>query len=305
MQISQITQNNKLLNHLHIHHKHLSVKIFPNLGGSIQELVVHGTQIIDGITIDEDGLEDYKSTYKSSVLFPFPNRIEDGKYEYKGKSYQCDINEPAVNNAIHGLVYNKTFEMVECQVYEERAKIILRYVSDGNLPGFPFPFQLDLVYRISFQGALSLSFIAKNTGNESFPYGMGWHPYFCSDNLNDASFSFSSKNFYACNNRSIPFNTKDSELPEKFTLEDKTFDDAFSLNNPRCDFNTDTYNLSLDFKYPEGTYLQIYTPPHRKNIAIEPMTCVANSFNNKIGFTELLPGDSDTWRIDLFYITKS
>lgn len=305
MQISQINHKNNLLNHFHIHHKHLSVKIFPNLGGSIQELVANGTQIIDGITIDEDGLNDYKSTYKSSVLFPFPNRIEDGKYEYKGNSYQCEINEPAVNNAIHGLVYNKSFEMVECQIYEERAKIILRYTSDGNLPGFPFPFELDLVYRISFQGGLSLSLIAKNTGSEPFPYGMGWHPYFCSENLNDASFSFSSKNFYACNNRSIPFNTKDSELPEKFTLEDQTFDDAFSLNKARCDFNTDTYNLSLDFKYPEGTYLQIYTPPHRKNIAIEPMTCVANSFNNKFGFTELFPGDSDTWRIDLFYITKS
>jgi aldose 1-epimerase len=305
MQLHQITHKNNLLNHIHIHHKHLSVKLFPNLGGSVQELIVNDTNIIDGITIDEEGLKDYKSTYKSSVLFPFPNRIEDGAYDYKGNSYQCEINEPAVNNAIHGLVYNKPFEMVECQIYEERAKIILRYVSDGNLPGFPFPFQLDLVYRISFQGGLSLSFIAKNTGKESFPYGMGWHPYFCTENLNDASFSFSSKDFYACNNRSIPFNTKDSELPKEFTLEDKTFDDAYSLNNARCDFNSDSFNLSLDFKYPEGTYLQIYTPPHRKSIAIEPMTCVANSFNNQIGFAELKPGDSDTWRIDLFYITKS
>lgn len=305
MQINQITHKNKLLSHLHIHHKHLSVKIFPNLGGSIQELVVNETKIIDGITIDEEGLEDYKSTYKSSVLFPFPNRIEDGTYKYKGKSYQFDINEPPNNNAIHGLVYNKSFEMVECQLYEERAKVILRYVSDGNLPGFPFPFELDLVYRISFQGGLSLTFIVKNTGNGVFPYGMGWHPYFYSPNLNSATFSFSSKSFYACNNRSIPFNTLDSELPDEFKLDDKTFDDAFSLENPRCDFNTDNYNLGLDFKYPEGTYLQIYTPPHRKSIAIEPMTCVANSFNNQIGFTELNPGDSDTWRIDLFYITKT
>ncbi len=305
MQIDQISHSNNLLNHVHIHHKHLSVKIFPNLGGSVQELIVHGTQILDGIKVDESGLKDYKSTYKSSILFPFPNRIEDGVYEYNGVKYQCPINEPSVNNAIHGMVYDKPFDLIESELYDRRAKIILSYVSDGKLPGFPFPFELRLVYRISFHGALSLSFEVINTGNQSFPYGMGWHPYFHTNDLNKASFSFASQNFYACDNRSIPINTKDSELSEEFTMGENTFDDAFSLNTARCDFNTDKYNLSLGFKYPEGTYLQIYTPEHRQSIAIEPMTCIANSFNNKIGFTELAPGKTDTWRIDLFYLTKS
>jgi aldose 1-epimerase len=305
MQIDQISHSNDLLNHIHIHHKHLSVKIFPNLGGSVQELIVHGTQIIDGISIDEWGLEDYKSTYKSSVLFPFPNRIENGAYQYKGVNYQLPINEPSVNNAIHGLVYNKPFEIIGTELYEQRAKIILCYVADGTLPGFPFPFEFRLVYRISFQGGLSLTFEVKNTGTQSFPYGMGWHPYFFTDKLHDAVLSFASRDFYSCNKRSIPIKTKEAQLPEKFNLEDRVFDDAFSLDYPRCDFNTRTYNLSLEFKYPEGTYLQLYTPDHRQNIAIEPMTCVANSFNNKIGFSELSPGKSDTLRIDLFYITKT
>ena len=305
MQIDQISHSNDLLNHIHIHHKHLSVKIFPNLGGSVQELVVHGTQIIDGISIDESGLEDYRSTYKSSVLFPFPNRIENGAYQYKGVEYQLPINEPSVNNTIHGLVYDKSFEITGSELYDERAKIILRYVSDGTLPGYPFPFELRLIYRISFQGALSLTFKVTNTGKQSFPYGMGWHPYFITDKLDEAILSFDSRDFYACNKRSIPVKTKDSKLPEEFTVDDLVFDDAFSLDHPRCDLDTGAYNLSLGFKYPEGTYLQLYTPDHRQNIAIEPMTCVANSFNNKIGFSELNPGKSDTWRIDLFYITKS
>ena len=261
--------------------------------------------IIDGISNDDAGLNDYANTYKSSILFPFPNRIEDGAYEFRGTTHQLHVNEVSVNNTIHGLVYNKEFQITSMASDDNRTTIELTYTSDGLSPGFPFIFELKLIYTISANGSLNLRFEVANQGNLPFPYGMGWHPYFCTDNLNDASFSFSSKDFYACNNRSIPFNTKDSELPEEFTLEDKTFDDAFSLDNARCDFNTDRYNLSLDFKYPEGTYLQVYTPPLRKSIAIEPMTCVANSFNNQIGFSELNPGDSDTWRIDLFYITKS
>ena len=72
MQLHQITHKNNLLNHIHIHHKHLSVKLFPNLGGSVQELVVNDTNIIDGITIDEEGLKDYKSPTSRQYFFLFP-----------------------------------------------------------------------------------------------------------------------------------------------------------------------------------------------------------------------------------------
>ena len=305
MQINKISHSNELLDHIHIHHKHLSVKIFPKLGGSVQELIVDGTRIIDGITIDESGLDDYANSYKSAVLFPFPNRIKDGAYQYLDNAYQLDINEKSLNNALHGLVFDKTFQLTGSEMHEERAKLELTYKSDGTLPGFPFRFKLKLIYRISFQGGLSLTFKIKNTDTGPFPYGMGWHPYFYTNNLASALISIPAQDFYSSDKRGLPQEPVLAQLPPEFELDDKNFDDAFSLKNPRCDLKTDTYDVSLGFKYPEGTYLQVYTPPHRNNIAIEPMTCLANSFNNKIGFSELAPKKSDTWRIDLFYITKS
>jgi len=63
MQINRISHSNELLDHIHIQHKHLSVKIFPKLGGSVQELSVNGTKILDGISLDENGLDDYKKSY--------------------------------------------------------------------------------------------------------------------------------------------------------------------------------------------------------------------------------------------------
>lgn len=36
-------------------------------------------------------------------------------------------------------------------------------------------------------------------------------------------------------------------------------------------------------------YLQLFTPAHRKSIAIEPMTCNINAFNNKEGLIILEP----------------
>lgn len=305
MQINKISHGNELLEHIHIHHKQLSVKIFPKLGGSVQELIVNGTRIIDGISIDESGLIDYQNSYKSAVLFPFPNRVKDGVYSYNETTFQLGINEKSLNNALHGLVFDKTFELTGSELFEERAKLELTYKSDGKLPGFPFRFELKLIYRISFKGGLSLTLKIKNTDTCTFPYGMGWHPYFYTNDLASAMISIPAQDFYSSDKRGLPLEPVPADIQPEFELDDKNFDDAFSLKNPRCDLKTDTYDVSLGFKYPEGTYLQVYTPPHRKNIAIEPMTCIANSFNNKIGFSELAPKKSDTWRINLFYITKS
>ncbi len=299
MKIDKIDSPNKLLEHVQISNKNLSAKIYPNLGGSIQELIINNVDIIDGISNDEAGLKDYANTYKSSILFPFPNRIEDGAYEFLGKSHEFPVNELSVNNAIHGLVYNKEFEITSMGSDSKGATLELTYTSNGSLQGFPFPFELKLTYIINATGTLSLSFDLINRGKSPFPYGMGWHPYFKSGSLAESTLSFPSKNFYKCNERSLPVEILASPLPPAFQMEHRKFDDAYSLHKPECRFESKSFKLTLDFDYANGTYLQVYTPPHGKSIAIEPMTCVANSFNNKIGLKELLPGTSDSWKIHM------
>jgi len=299
MHIEQVSDSNELLEYIHIKNEKVSAKIYPNLGGSLQELMINGLRIIDGISHDNAGLIDYESTYKSSILFPFPNRIEDGSYDYLGQSQQFPVNEKPLNNALHGLVYNKQFELISSESSNDSATLILSYTSDGKQAGFPFPFELSLSYQISHKGAVSLSFDVVNIGATSFPMGMGWHPYFAVDNLEKCQLSFPSRDFYKCNKRNLPIQTVNSDLEKSFIMDHKTFDDAYSLDQATCQFSTDHYKLELDFNYPKDAYLQVYTPPHRKNIAIEPMTTIANSFNNKIGFKELFPGEKDHWCIQL------
>ena len=47
-----------------------------------------------------------------------------------------------------------------------------------------------------------------------------------------------------------------------------------------------TLTIAPDKHYP---YLQIYTPPHRKSIAIENLTSAPDSFNNGIGLLVIEP----------------
>jgi aldose 1-epimerase len=49
--------------------------------------------------------------------------------------------------------------------------------------------------------------------------------------------------------------------------------------------------------YPEKSYpyLQIYTPDHRKSIAIENLSAAPDAFNNGLGLKVLEPGEAATF----------
>jgi aldose 1-epimerase len=64
--------------------------------------------------------------------------------------------------------------------------------------------------------------------------------------------------------------------------------DQRSETQHKCTLKNETVTLTIapDKHYP---YLQIYTPPHRKSIAIENLTSAPDSFNNGIGLLIIEP----------------
>src|SRR5689334_25261365 len=58
---------------------------------------------------DRDVLEPYDVERMSdgahgAVLVPWPNRVEDGSYDFDGVSHQLSLTEPKMWTAIHGLL---------------------------------------------------------------------------------------------------------------------------------------------------------------------------------------------------------
>ena len=84
------------------------------------------------------------------------------------------------------------------------------------------------------------------------------------------------------------------------SLRKRIFDDAFVLEHPEVKFFTPEYDLVLKSSEKES-FLQLYTPMNTNAIAIEPMTGVSDSFNNKIGLKELSPGQcyEIEWQISI------
>lgn len=259
-------------------------KIQLNLGGSLQELMLLNHHLIK----DLHPLT-YNNTYASAILFPFANRVADGSYVYENKTYQLAVNQIEENNALHGLVYNKTFELINQKTTSEKAEVVLRYEEIVESEGFPFTYSIDLQYILT-KGSLELNITVKNTDTKTFPFTIGWHPYFISQDLSESAVHFKSRKKYIFDKRNITKGMSEFAIDEPFLIEDKTLDDCFALDSNEIVFETPQYNFALKSSETDS-FLQLYTPPHPNAIAIEPTTGISNSFNNGIGLKTLKPNN--------------
>ena len=263
-----------------------------NQGGRLQSVAFKGNSIIE----DLEHLP-YEQSFAGSILFPFANRINDGKYEFQNKTYTLDCNEPGRNNAIHGLVYNKKFEVKSIEKFEDYAEAILVYEEKNPPEGFPFPYQIELTYKLSDK-KLSLKVDIKNTGHQAFPFTLGWHPYFYCDDFDTSFLSFNSHKVVLMNEKMIALGVNERPVENPFSLKNKQLDDCFVLNGREIEFYTKDYKIELE-GFPKSNFFQIYTPPNENRIALEPMTGVSDSFNHKKGLQVLKPDEhrSETWII--------
>ena len=299
--VTTTQKENSLLNEVIITNESLNLNssIYPNLGASIQQLKSNGIDIIDGITNDEKGLKLYKSKFNSSFLFPSPNRIADGKYNFNGVDYQLECNETGLNNSLHGHIYNKSFQVSKIEASENQASVTFSYTNNGTVQGFPFQYLLDITYTFS-KNALSINFKVINIGKQEFPFGLGWHPYFNAKNLASSTLNFNGDKKYILDEQMIP--QQETQLPFKtpLTLGETFLDDCFLIKKPETTFKCNEYKIEIDFtSETEKSYLQVYTPDTRNCIAIEPMTCAPNSFNNKNGLLTLKPNETYDWQINM------
>lgn len=267
----------------------LSFSLVPARGACLTDLVIGGVSLLDGYR--EASELDTLDWGKSAILAPFPNRLKDGKYAFDGREYQFPINEPARNNALHGFVMDKPFEIVE----EDGLSVALEYRYDGGFEYFPFPFLLRVAYSLSAAGGFSVFFEMKNTGKGPMPAGLGWHPYFrLGDSADALSLQLPAAGQVLVDERMIPTGEKlrFSDFEAMKQIGETAFDTGFRLPEP-CEVRLREGQREVVYwQDEEFPFLQVFIPPARRSIALEPMTCNIDALNNGEGLRVLAPGEA-------------
>lgn len=271
--------------------------IVPAVAGNVMAIRFGGRNILDGYETPED-LHAGKWG-KSAILFPFPNRLRDGQYSWNGRDYVFPINNATTNNAIHGFIRHESFD-VECfELTEEHAAITCRFVADGRNPAYPFPFLFKVTFAISSQGEFTAIFSVTNQHDKSIPLGLGWHPYFrLTPKAEDHSLRLPQCEKIDIDERMIPTGNRSpySDFQEARLLGDTQLDTCFEAAGHealvRASLSAAGYRLQIEASRKSFPFFQVFTPPMRTSIAIEPMTCNVDAFHNREGLVELGAGES-------------
>ena len=293
--------HNKETNTLEVQNSDNSVfgKIYLNQGGSLQELTIGGEAVIQDLSP-----LDYTNSFASSILFPFANRIKDGVYSFNNEKFQLEKNQAEEQNALHGFVHNKIFKVIVKETLGNTAKITLAYNEVRKTKGFPYTYFIQVTY-IFQDKTLSVQVTVKNTDSKAFPFTIGWHPYFVSDNLSKSTLEFDCDKKLILGDRNITKGVEEVKNKVALNIENKQLDDCWILNSDKVLFKTPKYQLNFSSSVKDN-FLQAYTPPMLNTIAIEPTTGVSDSFNNKIGLQALQPNKEYkiTWKININNIQR-
>ncbi|GJM34587.1 MAG: aldose 1-epimerase [Saprospiraceae bacterium] len=272
--------------------------VLPGFGGCLLEVQLDGVQVLDGY---KTPLEvDINRWYKNVLLYPFPNRLKNGQYTWKGKTYQFPINDTDTETALHGFGVNKSMKVDMLQCQESSASIVCVYDYQGDLEAFPFPFRFCANFEINDSGAFVVRLSATNTGSQIMPFGFGWHPYFAlSEAVGDTALQMPACELIGVDGNMIPTGKRyafdDFTNPQKIgtTVLDNAFALSTSENQAHFSLNSSQGKLTgwVETGPKKYKYLQVFTPPYRGAIAVEPMTCNIDAFNNGDCLMEIGPGE--------------
>jgi aldose 1-epimerase len=281
--------------------------VIVEVGGGLRCYAAGGRDLIDGYRADE-----MSSSGRGQVLIPWPNRLQDGNYEFDGRRYQLPLNEPERCNAIHGLVRWATWTAAE----QEPHRAVMEYVLHPQ-PGYPFTLGVSIEYALSDAG-LQVRTTATNLGAAACPYGSGAHPYLTlgTASIDDLMLHAPGKTVLRSDERGLPVGKEAvagtacdflqprpigaTRLDHAFTDLERD-QDGFARVELR-DPNTRTQvSLWVDGSYP---HLMLFTGDalanvNRRSLGVEPMTCAPNAFRTGDGLVRLEPGASftGTWGI--------
>lgn len=277
------------------------------VGGGLRSYSVGGRDLVDGYSADE-----MSSSGRGQVLIPWPNRLQDGTYDFDGQRHQLPLNEPERHNAIHGLVRWAPWTIVE----REPDRVTMEHVLYPQ-PGYPFSLRIRIEYGLS-HGGLKVRTTATNIGSDACPYGSGAHPYLTlgTASINRLELRAPARTVLLSDERGLPIVAQAVEgtaydFRKLRRIDSTVLDHAFTdlerdhdglarveLRDPD---NKTQVSLWVDQSY---SYLMLFTGDplanvRRRSLAVEPMTCPPNAFRTGDSLIRLEPGSSfaGTWGI--------
>jgi aldose 1-epimerase len=257
------------------------------------------------------------------ILFPFPNRLRDGRYRWEGRDYQLPLNS-ANKNAIHGFACRHPWRVIGQGADFQGAWLQGEFHATADAPEsralWPADYRLRATYRLAGK-SLQLEMVVENLDTVPLPFGLGLHPWFRVPPLDGQTpeecwIEAPARCFWELT-EGLPTGQRrpvdagrDLNQPRLFTA--LSLDDVLTDLEPAGPLLNGLRRLGrltvgrqpgaapgLEvFASPAFREVVVFTPPHRRAFCLEPYTCTTDAINLQArgldaGLRVLAPGE--TW----------
>lgn len=258
------------------------------------------------------------SAHGIPVLFPYPNRIRGGRYEWNGAEHRLPLDQvlnDSEGNAIHGLCVDRPWRLAHSDSSSATGRFRLSVDAPERSAFWPADFEIELRYEVRGP-LLRADFRIRNPGATPLPWGLGTHPYFRLPLAADSAVSRCTVEAPVTRQwelqNCLPTG-KIVEVPEDRRLADAAYVDLMTLDDvfTGLEFRDGTFEATI---IDEQAGLQVVqrTPPAfrefvvcqkpgRAMICLEPYTCTTDAINLQAsgveaGLRTLPPGgEFQTW----------
>jgi len=244
-------------------------------GGAVQALNYRGAPLVESY-------EGKPPLMAGVVLAPWPNRIENGWFEWQGTGHQLEINEPERNNAIHGFA-------VDWWRVKERteSRVVLAYEIEPR-HGWPWAIQLEATYALNEQG-LHHQLTARTAEPGEVPFAYGLHLYLSPQGAEaeEAVLSVDVGKRHLLDARNLPTGKTEQVRIARQPIAEVDWDDCFYGEGPLKAIYT-AGGKGVRLEMGEGlNWVQMFTPADfpraggpGKALAVEPMSAPPNALRS-------------------------
>ncbi len=270
------------------------------VGAGLRSYTVGERPVLDGFGVDEKA-----GGARGQTLIPWPNRLRDGRFSWRGDEHQVAITEPSKGTAIHGLVRWANWTLAE----HGESHVTLEHTLHAQM-GWPWPLLLRMTYRLD-QDGLTARVEASNASAQPCPYATGHHPYLSvgTPTIDPATLRVPAATWYPTDDQQIPTGRQavdgtPYDFREPRRLEGAQVDFAYTdlLRDPDGrarvvlalpDGPSSTLWLDEAYGYVEIFTADTLEPARRRTgLGVEPMTCAPNALQSGDGLVTLEPGQT-------------
>ncbi|MBE6482967.1 MAG: aldose epimerase [Actinomyces ruminicola] len=271
--------------------------------------------------------------WQGKTLVPWPNRIAESRYTYRGVDYLVPCNEPETGAALHGLLGWANFAVVDepgadgAACADPAPAAVTLALSVPASYAYPWALEVTVRYALDAEAGLTVTTTSTCVGAAvspaagvvgapiedgapvPAPYGVSCHPYLTrSVPLDECVLQVPADRILDVDAHMAPAGERDvtgtdSDWRAGRLVADTATDNAYT-GLPADDWQVRLTGGEGDRSVVMSAavpWVQVYSAEHlgRRGVAVEPMTCPPNAFNTGQDLIALAVGQSHSfsWRL--------